>query len=451
MKSTAFYEYKDVLITQQEYPIVLSDHEIKTHHKAMSEYADEIYQAMLVALEATQPNMELYRSQPSITPEIRLKLVDFAFKLLVRLKIIPFVFCQGIKIFDRYCLSRIVVLAHAQLAVTTCLWIAAKLAGGNNHFANLDCTDYELVHTINDLGHGSGARFLGPTQRFRHPRLNELVKLCGSKCNYDASMFVQMELHILTALEWDYGAPCIGDYILQSTELRTCFDDAEVNDGHIEMYRTKRFISYASCYLFDLASYPVHQVAAVILDLINDTFHIHESDPKYQRLTMSANFRVVDYTTYYHIRRYLEQAVRNASTFLLQEFSSPGPQSLYSALCTGVKHTGFGSPLSILNLSTASVSDSSEANYTYLTNDTLGNCTQDIVADACIEPDTQRAGFSLHEHLHTACEQEMIRSIKPDLIDKNSVPSKRGHHRSNGRDMLQTPEDEYFVRPSFQF
>lgn len=450
MKSVAYYEYDDVLITQRQYPTALSDHETRTHYKAIAEYADEIYQVMLEALEANQPNMDLYRSQPYITPEIRLKLVDFALKLLVRLKILPFVFCQGIKIFDRYCLTRIVVLAHAQLAVTTCLWIAAKLAGGNNHFANLECTDFDAVGTINDLGHGSGARFLGPTQRFRHPRLNELVKLCGTKCNYDAPMFIQMELHILTALEWDYGSPCIGDYILQSTELRVCFDESEVNDGHLEMYRTKRFISYASCYLFALASYPEHQVAAVIMDLINDTFHLQECDPQYQRLTMSGNFRVVDYTTYYHIRRHLEQSVRNASTFLLQQFSSPGPRSLHSALCTGIRQPGFGSPLSPTNRSTASVSECSEANYTYLSTEGSGEAMQDVVADAYSEAATQKTGFLLNE-LHNLCEQNLVQTIKSAPVDLPTVPSKKGHYRSNGRDMLQTPEDEYFARLSFQF
>ncbi|RKP31550.1 cyclin-like protein [Metschnikowia bicuspidata] len=309
------FQHEGIVIKQYQYSTALARHAISEHDEVMADYAGDIHQVILEAQEAARPNVDLYRNlyrnQPQITPAIRQKLVDFAFKVLVRLKIIPFVFYQGIQIFDRYCLSRIVILTNAQLAITTSLWIASKLAGGNNHFVNFECGDYHGVRIINDLGHGSGSRFYGPTESYRNPRLSDLVKLCGSKCNYDAAMFGEMELHILTALEWNFAVTSICDYIIKSSEWQVTLCPS-VDNSEQELL--------------------TFQVAAVIIDLINDTLQLSQSKPFYQHLAIPIPHQMLDYTTYYHIRRHLKRAVREASPLLLEQFQSRRPQLLYSIL-----------------------------------------------------------------------------------------------------------------------
>lgn len=448
----ASFKHNDVLIRQYEYPKPLSARETKAHDVAMEEYADEIYQALLVSLEVTKPNLELYRSQPHITPAIRLKLIDFALKLLVRLKILPFVFSQGIKIFDRYCLSRIVVLAHAQLAVTTCLWIAAKTNGGNNHFANLDCADVDSIKTINDLSHGSGARYLGPTERFRHPRLNELVKLCGSKCNYDAAMFIQMELHILNALDWSFAAPCISDYIVSSRELRVIRDGLEVDDNLIELFQIKRFAAYASCYLLELVEYTTIQIATVLLDLINDALQVQPHDTLYQRLNISSSDGIIDYTTYYHIRRHLESAITNASPYLLEMFGSRGPQLMHSILSSTHKNTSLSSPLSQPSLSSTNFADCSEANYTYMSSEAPTDSVHDALPEFYSEAVPTYPQICATDDIRINSEQGMMLSVNLASAPLSAVSLSSDYYKKENNSMLQTPEtDDYYCKRDFRF
>lgn len=448
----ASFKHNDVLIRQHEYPRALSNQETKAHDIAMEEYADELYQVMMASLEETRPNLDLYRSQPYITPAIRLKLIDFALKLLVRLKILPFVFSQGVKIFDRYCLSRIVVLAHAQLAVTTCLWIAAKTAGGNNHFANLECPDVESIKTISDLSHGSGARYLGPTERFRHPRLNELVKLCGSKCNYDDAMFIQMELHILNALDWNFASPCISDYIIASRELRVVREGLDMDNGSVEMFRIKRFVTYASCYLFELVKYDTLQIATVLLDLINDTLQLQPRDTLYQRLRIRSSNGIIDYTTYYHIRRHLESAIINASPYLLTMFDTRGPQLVHSILNSNHKNATLNSPLSQPSISSASVTDCSEANYTYMSSEAGNDSMQDAVPEFYNEAVPNYPQVCDTEDFRDNTKQEMLLGVNIPVAPYSAEYLSSNHCKRESKSMLQTPETEkYYHNRDFRF
>lgn len=441
---TATFHHKDVHIRQYQYPKEIQSKESDVHDIAIMEYSDDIYIAMLQALEATKANITLYSSQPDITPSIRLKLVDFALKLLIRLKMLPFVFYQGIQIFDRYCLSQIVLLSHAHLAVTTCLWIAAKVGGGNNHFANLDCPDIDDIKTITDLGHGSGARFLGPTERFRHPRLNELVRLCGSKHKYDASMFVQMELHILTALHWNFTVPCISDYIVSSADLQLGNTKNSTNtvsdDGNQEMYRIKRFIAYASCYLFELVNYTALEVATVMLDLINDSLLIQLHDPLYQSLNISTNNCIVDYATYYHIRRHLEHAIRNSSTLLFDIFDTRGPRLVHSILCLGPETKSVGSPLSRSVHSSTPVAGRFMTNYTYVSS---GNESIRDLSPVYNESSSQYANQSDYP---TDRDFDMTTGGYTYDEQISVVPKVSKRVPNSSQTMLQTPEEDEFSK-----
>ncbi|CAN3374034.1 hypothetical protein DIURU_001760 [Diutina rugosa] len=330
---------------QYEYPRGVYAREVATHTHSVGEYDRDIYDTMMAQIAANRPNVELYRQQPYLTPAIRSKLVDFLLKMAVRLKIVPFVFAKAVRLFDRYCSKRIVLLDQSQLIITTCLWIAAKTQGGNNHFVNLANLDkVPSVRTISDLGYGAGGKFIGPTERFRLPKLHELVKLCGAKCNYDAGMFKQMEVHVLSTLEWATNDPGVDEFLMSSAEFCT-IPSVVHSDGHHghplslgEMASTKRFLAYVAHYSFDLCDvHPVH-LAHVIGDIVNDTFNLTPGHPSFQSVGPILELGApLDYTTYKSIKKHVVKSVLASSEFILKLFASKGPQYLYHQVCLAYK------------------------------------------------------------------------------------------------------------------
>lgn len=325
-----------------EYNDQLYQKEIQNHASTIKEYEQEIYQAMSSTLETNKPNLELYQQQPYLTNSIRAKLIEFLIKMSIRLKILPFVVFRAIKIFDRYCSKRIILLDQSQLIVTTCLWIAAKLQGGNNHFINLNNLDkLSNIKTINDLGYGSGGKYLGPTERFRLPKLHELIKLCGNKCKYDMSMFKQMELHILSTLEWNFNDPSIEEFLIQST-------DFNVLNASDDVFKIKEYLTSVSLYSFELIDCNILDLSKVMVDLINEMLDLTPKSPHFQTINQPTldndnddEFFIegaykpsihlkMDFETYKYIKKYLIKAVLHTSDFLLNLFDTKGPQYFYN-------------------------------------------------------------------------------------------------------------------------
>lgn len=437
-----------VTINQYKYPYHLYKSEVRVHETAIHEYAADIVRAMHAALEAARPNMKLYQNQPYVNAAVRFKLVDFLLKMLVRLKILPFVFCRAVRLFDRYCLKRIVLLDQAQLIITTCLWIAAKIHGGNNHFANLHSDNKDnSVRTITDLGYGCGARFKGPTERYRLPKLKELIKLCGSRCNYDANMFSQMELHIMLVLDWKLNDPSIDEYMVYSQELKVTADEA-LEAKLAEFFKIKQFVAYAACYLYELVGYDALEVAKVIVDLVNDTFLMQEHDPRYQTLNHSIiiDEDVVDYNSYRDIQRHLVRAVVKAPPYLLDCFESRGPRLLFSLLATSYRPAPECATYAALyslasSAATLVFSDYPASSYTYASpaasihnnNDSIPSSTPDYHYKACPEPKLPE-GFS-----HVGRKNFAIRTPGVDPAHSHShhypplVPPLGGNYaRNNG-------------------
>lgn len=328
-----------VTVHQYVYPHKLYNAEVRTHEQAVHEYGPDILHAMAEILEATRPNVRLFENQPYVNAVVRHKLVDFLLKMAVRLKILPFVFCRAVRYFDRYCLKRIVLLDQAQLIITTCLWIAAKVGGGNNHFANLADRGADVA-SIADLGYGLGARFRGPTERFRLPKLAELVKLCGLKCRYDAAMFKQMEVHVMNTLQWQLLDPSVDEYVVYSHELQVVVPhQLAAFSQAAEFLQVKQFVAYAACYVHELMRYDTIDVAKVLVALVNDTFQLEEHDTRYQTLNhavLSDGLAVLaDFRLARDIHRLLVRAVVTAPAYLLQTFSSRGPQALHLLLSAG--------------------------------------------------------------------------------------------------------------------
>lgn len=366
------YSTAKVTINQYKYPYLLYKLEVRTHELVLHEYGSEVFAAMQRAISATRPNVRLLRNQPYLNGSVRYRLVDFALKMLVRLKILPFVFCRAVRLFDRYCLRRIVLLEQAQLIITTCLWLAAKIHGGNSHFANLHGGRLEAeIATIADLGYGLGARFKGPTERYRIPKLRELIKICGLKCNYTADMFKEMELHIMSVMEWQLTEPTIEEYFVSSHELKVTSDEP-MEAKLIEFFRIKQMMAYAACYLYELVGYDALELAAVIVELVNDTFSLQEKDTRSQTLNQTLYEPVLPAPpAHAHIRRHLLAVLLNAPPYLLLCFNTRGPQLLclllasYHGLAAAVD-CPYSRVLSSASSGTQRLlSDAALSNYTY--------------------------------------------------------------------------------------
>ncbi|KAK6456167.1 cyclin-like protein, partial [Scheffersomyces xylosifermentans] len=329
-KSTPTQKYSDENkvphFVQFDYSTELYESEVAVHNQSLDEYYEEIQEMMLSLIETNRPNLELYKQQPYLSFAIRSKLIDFLLKMSIRLKILPFVFFRAVRIFDRYCSKRIVLLDQAQLIITTCLWIASKVQGGNNHFVNLNNLEkVPAIKTINDLGYGSGGKYWGPTERFRLPKLHELVKLCGAKCKYDQGMFKQMEIHVLSTLDWSLSDPGIEEYIIASDEfsIMPAFSDNN------ELFKVKEFLSYICLYAYELIDINILELSQVMMDLINESFELLPGDRCYQRVLVGDSPVQIETSHYKYIKRNMIKAVLNASEYILRLFNTKGPQYFY--------------------------------------------------------------------------------------------------------------------------
>lgn len=340
--TTGYFNEEALNFHQYEYPRQLYSSELLHHEKALEEYELDVYESFVQSLRLCKPNLDLYKQQPYLTFSIRLKLIDFLLKMSIRLKILPFVFFRAVKIFDRYCSKRIVLLDQSQLIITTCLWIAAKLQGGNNHFVNLNNLDkLNSIKTINDLGYGSGGKYKGPTERFRLPKLHELVKLCGAKCKYDQGMFKQIELHVLATLDWNFNAPSIEEFIISSQE----FDI--LNDN--EIFKIKEFLSYIALYSNELIDVSVIELGQVIMDLVNESLNLKPGDPYFQRINYPEGIDI-EASHYNFIKKNLIKSIFNSSEFILKLFNTKGPQQFLLWIISIYKDPYTPPPSAISNL-----------------------------------------------------------------------------------------------------
>lgn len=365
-----------VRFLQFEYPPQLYHTEVLRHADNFQEYKHEVLSTLINSINLNRPNLELYLQQPYLTFAIRNKLIDFLLKMSIRLKILPFVFFRAVKIFDRYCLKRVVLLDQLQLIITTCLWIAAKVQGGNNHFVNLSnvgkLTD---IKTITDLGYGLGGRYLGPTERFRLPKLHELVKLCGAKCKYDQGMFKQMELHVLLTLEWSLNDPSVEEFLMRLVEFNIV--NSESGEGAEivrEIIKTKEYLAYVSLYSNELIDVDVIDLSKAICQLTNEMLNLTENGGYFQRINY-VNEASQDDDFFYEtspsggsnnalpikhstsklttsaIRQNLIKAIMNSSEFILKLFESAGPQQVFNAVMYKHSNNNHNRPIAVCNTS----------------------------------------------------------------------------------------------------
>ncbi|ABN68295.2 predicted protein [Scheffersomyces stipitis CBS 6054] len=162
-------------VKPKPYSIMLELLESQANKKLTSEYTQDIVKTLshLEALSSVNPSM--IDLQPEIQWFMRPFLLDFLIELHSSFKLQPQTLFLCLNIIDRYCAKRIVFKRHYQLVGCTALWIAGK---------------YE-------------------DKKSRVPTLKELTIMCRNA--YDEEMFIQMEMHILSTLEWSFSHPTLED------------------------------------------------------------------------------------------------------------------------------------------------------------------------------------------------------------------------------------------------
>lgn len=219
------------------YPVVLELLEARANKKLVDEYKHDICDALAHLEASSDINPAMIDLQPEIQWFMRPFLLDFIVELHASFKLQPQTLFRCFNVVDRYCAKRIVFKRHYQLVGCTALWIAAK---------------YE-------------------DKKSRVPTLKELSIMCRNA--YDEEMFVQMERHILSTLEWALGRPTLEECLQLSVQY--FIEDAEgtpqrytrhSSDGpnslHSAVTAVTRFLCELSLYHRDFLEFETSQVAA---------------------------------------------------------------------------------------------------------------------------------------------------------------------------------------------
>ncbi|KAK9454840.1 cyclin-like protein [Dipodascopsis uninucleata] len=202
--------------------------EIERHavQRVEDEYKDEINEYVKKMELATMPDVNMIDLQPELEWHMRPYLLDFLVESHLSLRLQPQTLFLAVNLIDRYCSRRVVFKKHYQLVGCAALWIAAK---------------YE-------------------DKKDRVPTVRELKIMCCDA--YEEDMFVQMEGHVLSTLEWTVGHPTC-DTFLTKTLCNSCSPTLK----HLALYLCemtlfhKSFLSFPSSVLASAA----HIVAQHIL------------------------------------------------------------------------------------------------------------------------------------------------------------------------------------------
>ncbi|CAI8491891.1 hypothetical protein CAS74_001411 [Pichia kudriavzevii] len=188
----------------------------------VNEYMGTITQHLRVLEKESSVNPSMIDLQPEVKWYMRPYLVNFIIQMHSSLKLKPQTLFLCWNIIDRYCAKRIAFKQHYQLIGCTALWIASK---------------YE-------------------DKKSRVPTVKELNTMCSNV--YDDSMFREMEIHILSTLNWSIGHTTLED-ILQLAVKSSDPDGKEQLNQPIQLYKgntpTVSAILAVSRFLCELSLY----------------------------------------------------------------------------------------------------------------------------------------------------------------------------------------------------
>lgn len=181
---------------------------------------------------ATLPDVAMIDLQPEIEWHMRPYLLDFLVESHLSLYLQPQTLFLAVNLFDRYCSRRVVFKKHYQLVGCAALWIASK---------------YE-------------------DKKDRVPTVRELKIMCCDA--YEEDMFVQMEGHVLSTLEWTIGHPTVDSFLKQLLR-HNCSPTLE----HLALYLCEMTMFHKSFLGFSasVVAAAAHAVAQQILVNANAT------------------------------------------------------------------------------------------------------------------------------------------------------------------------------------
>lgn len=149
--------------------------ETESNKLCIKEYEQDISNYLSILENNSYISCSMIDLQPEIQWYMRPFLLDFLVEIHQSFRLHPQTLFLAVNIIDKYCSKRVVFKRHYQLVGSTALWLAAK---------------YE-------------------DKKSRVPTLKELTIMCRNA--YDAEMFVQMEKHILSTLEWSLSFTSLED------------------------------------------------------------------------------------------------------------------------------------------------------------------------------------------------------------------------------------------------
>lgn len=240
--------------------MVLELLESRANKILLEEYKHDVCRTLAVLEASSDINPAMIDLQPEIQWFMRPFLLDFIVELHASFKLQPQTLFRCFNIVDRYCAKRIVFKRHYQLVGCTALWIAAK---------------YE-------------------DKKLRVPTLKELSIMCRNA--YDEEMFVQMERHILSTLEWALGRPTLEEclqlsvhYFLEDSE-GTPQRYTRANEGasslNSAVTAVTRFLCELSLYHRDFLEFETSQIAATANVLAFSMLHIPKAALRLERMIL---------------------------------------------------------------------------------------------------------------------------------------------------------------------
>lgn len=175
--------------------------ETKAHSSTFNQYSSDIYQSLLESEKNYAPNYKSFKSQQELTGELRLLLIDFIVEICTKNNLCQSCLFLAINLIDRYCSKRQLKKMHLQLLGLTCVWIASKYNDNK----------YKII-SLSDL-------------------------IAFSNHQFNSSLFVQMESHVLSNLDWCVSAPT-QDYFVDYYLNKVFFDskDSETDNNHFYYY-----------------------------------------------------------------------------------------------------------------------------------------------------------------------------------------------------------------------
>lgn len=281
-------------VKPRAYNVILELLETQANKKLTHEYHQDVKQWLSTLESNLSVNPSMIDLQPEIQWFMRPFLLDFLIELHSSFKLQPATLFLCFNIIDRYCAKRIVFKRHYQLVGCTALWIAGK---------------YE-------------------DKKSRVPTLKELSIMCRNA--YDEEMFIQMEMHILSTLEWSLSHPTLEDCLQLS--IQSCLSNhlqitpCKYNGNYVStasnskisaVTAVARFLCELSLYDRFFLSVPTSLVAITANLLAYSMLQIDSSSKMLENLIKS-----------HFENKYAQNGQQNDAQFLLtpQSFRKP-PQS----------------------------------------------------------------------------------------------------------------------------